>query len=281
MSADAGHAVPDARRGDYRYDAGFVFPERVPWSELGPDFIATWGLADPGNPQPEHLEIIGQNGSGKTHLLFTMLHDRYRARETAGIFVATKADDDIYGKLGWPVLGDVRDIREGDTNFTFWPRTGLKGTRRKEFHAQKVGELLDDLFRGDANTIVAFDEVGYVESLSRELRDTVQMYWREARSLGITVIAMKQRPQGALRDMHSESYWTAAFRPKDDADLDRWAELFGAKRDWIPVIRELDPNRHEFILRHSRSREAFISWVDTPLEPQKIKRRGIRHIVGR
>jgi hypothetical protein len=48
------------------------------------------------------------------------------------------------------------------------------------------------------------------------------------------------------------------------------------------VFDGLDATRHEFILRHSRSREAYISWVDTPLTPQKIKRRGLAgRITGR
>jgi hypothetical protein len=89
--------------------------------------------------------------------------------------------------------------------------------------------------------------------------------------VGITVLAMKQRPQGALRDMHSETSWTIAFAPKDRGDLERWAELFGARRDWMPVFDSLDPDRHEFIIRHSRSREAYISWVDVELRPQKVK----------
>lgn len=281
MTEDAGTAQLDARRGDYRYDAQFVFPERVPWSELGPDVIDTWGRADPANPQPEHAEILGQNGSGKTHLLFTMLQDRYRTRQSGGIFVATKADDGIYSKLGWPVFTDLGQIRAGDTNFTYWPQTSLKGTDRKKFHEKKIKDLLDALWRPDANTILAFDEIAYIESLSRDVKDEIQMYWREARSLGITVIGMKQRPQGVQRDMHSEALWTVGFAPKDRGDLERWAELFGSKRDWMPVFDELDPDKHEFVIRHSRSREAYISWVDTPLEPQHIKRKGLRSMIRR
>jgi hypothetical protein len=130
------------------------------------------------------------------------------------------------------------------------------------------------------NTIIAFDEVGYIESLSGEMRALIQQYWREARSLGITVVAMKQRPQGALRDMHSETYWTSAFAPKDRSDAERFAELFGHRRDWLPVFDGLDADNHEFILRHSRSREAYISWVDVPLTPQKVKRSGLRGVIS-
>ena len=32
--------------------------DRVPWSELAQEFAETWGRADPGNPQPEHVEVI-------------------------------------------------------------------------------------------------------------------------------------------------------------------------------------------------------------------------------
>jgi len=123
--------------------------------------------------------------------------------------------------------------------------------------------------------------VGYAESLSGEIRTLIQQYWREGRALGIQVVGMKQRPQGALRDMHSETYWTAAFGPKDRSDAERFAELFGHKRDWLPVFDDLNPDKHEFILRHSKTREAYISWVDEPLRPQKIKRPGLMRILSR
>jgi hypothetical protein len=262
-------------------DPNFVPPERVPWSELGPDFIATWGRADPGNPQPEHLEIVGPSGSGKTHLMLTMLQDRYRQRKTGAVLVVTKADDDIFRKLGWPVLNDMADVRRGDTNFVFWPRTSQTGLERRAWHDDKLTRLLGNLLQPKANTVTAFDEIGYAESLSGNMRALIQQFWREGRSHGITVVGMKQRPQGALRDMHSETPWTAVFKPKDRSDAERFAELLGHRRDWLPVLDNLDRAAHEFVLRHSISEEAFITWVDTPLEPQKIRRKGLAGMVGR
>jgi len=255
---------------DYRTDPNFTWPERVPWSELGPYFTAAWGRADPGNPQPEGLEIVGQNGSGKTRLMMHMLQERYAMRHSAAVMVLTKTDDDIFAQMGWPIVHTVDAIR-GMPNVIFWPRTRLMGNARKAFHERQVSELLHRLWRPKANTIVSFDEIGYIEGLSGDMRALVQQYWREGRSIGITVVAMKQRPQGALRDMHSESLWTVAFRPKDRGDLERWAELFGARRDWMPVFDSLNAGAHEFIIRHSRSGEAYISWVDIPLTPQKVK----------
>lgn len=266
-------------------DPSFTWPERVPWSQLGPDFIAAWGFDQPRNKR-EHLEVAGPSGSGKSHLVETILQDHYREAnrrqeaskrkhiETGAVFVATKTDDDIFRELGWPQVHDASEIR--DTNVIFWPRTKKTGLDRRDFHDRKVNALLNKLWRPHANTVVAFDEVGYAESLSADTRATIQQYWREGRALGIQVVGMKQRPQGALRDMHSETYWTAAFKPNDRADLERFAELFGHRRDWMPVFDSLNPDRHEFIIRHSRSDEAYISWVDTPLRPQKIKRRGLQ-----
>jgi nucleoside-triphosphatase THEP1 len=258
---------------DWRHDAGFRPPKRVPWSALEPDFTAAWGLSDPGDPQPEHFEIVGQNGSGKTYLLCSALQARMVRRQTPAVIVCTKKADRLFERLGWPVIDRPEELNK-HPNAIYWPRTNAMGNQRKAFYDRKVGELLESLWVEDSNRIVAFDEIGYVEGLSGDTRATVQQYWREGRSLGITVVAMKQRPQGAQRDMHSETYWCAAFKPKDRGDLERWAELFGHRRDWMPVFDSLDRPAHgdrgeqrEFVIRHSRSDEAYISWIDTPLRP--------------
>lgn len=266
-----------ARAVDFRSDPNFTWPERVAWSELQEDFMAAW--ADRPWGKREHLEIVGPSGSGKTYFDETILQERYRRNQTGAVMVATKEDDEVFRQMGWPIVASADEMQ--DTNVIFWPRTKAKGTARRDFHEKRVRDLLERLWRPQADTLLSFDEVGYVEGLSGELRSLVQMYWREARSVHIQLVAMKQRPQGALRDMHSETYWTAAFQPNDRSDLERFAELFGHRRDWMPVFDALDADRHEFIIRHSRSKEAYISWVDTPLSPQKIKRRGYAHLTGR
>jgi nucleoside-triphosphatase THEP1 len=268
-----------APAADYRTDANFKWPERVPWSELGPEFAKVWGRADPQDPQPEHMEIVGQNGSGKSYLMCTALQDRQKARKSGAVIVCTKKADKVFAKLGWPVVDTVDGVRK-HPNVIYWPHTKRMGNERRAFHDASVSRLLHELWKEDANVIVAFDEVGYVESLSSDMKALVQQYWREARSLGITVLGMKQRPQGALRDMHSEAYWTAAFKPKDRADLERWAELFGARRDWMPVFDSLDRQKREFIIGNPVHDEAFISWVDVPLTPVKQQQEGPRWLFG-
>jgi len=240
-------------------------PERVPWSELGGDMIAMWGRPG-GKAQPEHVEITGQTGSGKTYLLTALLQERALLRGSSEILLATKKQDATLELLGWPVVDTWQELQRYRWA-TFWPRTAAKGTARKEYHRKKIQELLDELWQEDANIVLAFDEVGYVESLSKEIRETVRMYWREGRSQGITVIAMKQRPVGVVRDQHSETRWKFVFPPADHADMRRFAELLGPPREWEPVLQSLDQENHEFVVRSNEKNEAYISWIDYPIEP--------------
>ncbi|HWN00219.1 MAG TPA: hypothetical protein VNO54_24490, partial [Streptosporangiaceae bacterium] len=108
---------------DWRHTQGFEPPPRAPWSQLGPEFAVEWGNADEEDFQPEFLEIIGQNGSGKTHLLGKMFQERaYVHPQRAHILFGTKADDKTLFKLGWPVVDDWKGITENRCCI-FWPQT--------------------------------------------------------------------------------------------------------------------------------------------------------------
>lgn len=264
------------------YEDHIVLPEnhaqveRIPWSILGPEFAAVWGRADPDDPQPEHMEIIGMNGSGKTYFLMKILQERMLVRNSRIVLVVTKQADEVFEKLGWPIVRNFRDLKK-HRQCIYWPMTDKLGSERRAFHEALMYEFLSRTWVKDAWVVVAFDEIAYVESLSPRVKDLVAMYWREGRSMKITVVAMKQRPQGVQRDMSSETWWTVAFVPKDEADAERFAELFGPRREWIPVFRQMDPDNHEFLIRHTRSRDAFISWVDerlTPITPPSEENRG-------
>jgi nucleoside-triphosphatase THEP1 len=238
---------------------------RVPWSVLGPDFIASWGR--PRSKQmPEHLEVLGPTGSGKSYLLVDILRERVRRRGTSVVYIATKQADDTIKKLGWPITDSWRDVAKHD-QVVFWPRTKEIGVKRKQYQAAKVQDLLDRLWQPEANTDVVFDEAAYIEKLSAELKATLEMYLREGRSHGIECVMGKQRTQGIQRDMHSETDWKIAFRMNDYEDNERLAQLFGAKRSYVPVLESLDRERHEFLIQHKLDGSEFISWVDRPLAP--------------
>jgi hypothetical protein len=277
--------IDQQAQSDWRRDHTFRRPERVPWSELGPQFAVAFGNADPADPQPEHIEIIGQNGSGKTHLLGKIYQERAFVQQRPSVIVATKPADETLRKIGFPVVNNwdqlVQKVRDGEQNVIFWPRTNRMGNQRRHFHEGRIADLLDRLWRPSSDTDIAVDDWGYSESLG-EVKARLEQYLREGRSSGISVAAMKQRPQGSTRLMSSETHWTAAFAPKDRADLERWSELFGAKRDWMPVFDSMNPMKREFLLRHNRTKDAYISWVDTPLEPVELpkRRRGLRSFLG-
>lgn len=240
--------------------------ERIPWSVLGPEFIAQWGRPR-GKTMPEHLEIVGPTGSGKSFLLVDVMKERVRRRATSMVYIATKQADSTIKELGWEVTDTWRGVTQHE-QVVFWPRTKALGTRRKEYQAAKIEELLNHLWQPDANTVVIFDEFVYIEGLSREVKDLLNMYLREGRSHGLTVVAGKQRVQGTMRDMHSETDWKIAFKMNDRDDNERLAQLFGNKREWVPVIESLDRERHEFLIQHKLTGATYISWVDRPLAPK-------------
>jgi hypothetical protein len=243
----------------------FSEPPRIPWSELGPDFIEEWGHSG-GKMSGEHVEIMGQTGSGKSYLEATILQARAQRWNTAEIVVVTKQSDDSIPLLGWPVAEKVDDLRKY-RQCVFWPRTAAQGEAREQYHEEQLYQLLSSLWHPDANVVLAFDEVGYIESLSLRLRKTMRMYWREGRSHNISVVAMKQRPVQVQRDQHSETRWKFVFPPADQGDMKRFAEMLGRVGDWQPVLEELNQSNHEFVVRNSVTKDAYISWVDLPLKP--------------
>lgn len=238
--------------------------DRVPWSQLGPEFAQIWGRADETDPQPESMEVLGMNGSGKTLFVCKAVQERMIVRKTPCVFIQTKPDDKTILKLGWPIVDDPQRVRR-ERWCIYWPRTNKTGIDRKAYQAQKIQDLLDFLWHKDSNIIVVFDDFGYTQGLSANLRDTTEMYLREGRSSGITCVMIKQRPQGSTRVMHSETYWTVAFVPKDADDQERFSQLFGRKQDWMPVFDQMDPDRHEFLIKHARTRAVYVSWIDEPL----------------
>jgi hypothetical protein len=271
---------------DWRQDSAFTWPESVPWSVLGPQVAKTLHRSDPKDPQPEHIEIIGQNGSGKTHVLGKIYQGQAVVRpDRTRIIVATKPADGTLLKIGFPVVGTWKDlvkkVNNGEQNLIFWPRTRLMGAQRKAFYDNHISDLIDRLYVPESDTDIAIDDWGFAEKLAK-VRERLEQLLREGRSSGLSVAAMKQRPQGATRLMSSETQWTIGFKPKDDEDLERWAQLFGSRRDWMPVLRSVDRAKRQFVVKNTVTGDAYISWVDEPLMPLDLKprRRGMREVFG-
>lgn len=265
MTTEQDQAAP-ARSRRVTPETGFTWPPEVPWSALGEDFTEAWGHDEKGNLRAEHLEVMGQSGSGKSYAISTILQQRAQRWNTAELAILTKQADDSVPLLGWPVIDDYKDLRNY-RQAVFWPQTSAQGEAREKYHEEKIFDLLSRLWKPQANIVLYFDEIGYVEDLSKRLKKMVRMYWREGRSHGISVVASKQRPLGINRDAHSESRWKIVFPPADMGDMQRFAEMLGRHRDWQPVLESLDQTKHQFVLRNSFTKDAYISWIDMELRP--------------
>lgn len=256
-------SVRQARRD--RYGVDIERPAEVPWSVLGPEWVDVYARDDRGGFTGEHAELTGQSGSGKSYTLATMMQDYTRRYQTGSLIVVTKNQDDSLPRLGWPVVESIDQLQDFRWAL-FWPRTKLQGADREKYHEQRLYELLTGLWHEDANILLAFDEVGYIESLSNRMRKQIRMMWREARSHKIAMTAMKQRPIGVSRDQHSETRWKIVFPPADEGDMQRFAELLGPAPAWSPILRSLDQTAHQFVIRNTFTGESYISWIDRDLQ---------------
>lgn len=249
----------------------------MPWEEAGPDFFTAWGYPR-GDFQPEHLEILGQTGSGKSFFEKTVLMERARLRGSRIVVVATKATDSTLLSTGWPVVttwppaqGWVKD-RRNYHQVIYWAKArGLNRDSRVR-QRQLIEDLLDQLWVPDSNIIIAFDELAYIQH-ELGLKTEIETYYREARANGITIVASTQRPQGISRYMHSESAWSVFFAPKDEEDAERMAQVAGNKLYYRRALAELDRREFEFLLVHNLSGESIISSL--PKTPRPITIPGV------
>lgn len=263
--------APPPVRNTVQEDPGET-PSRVPWSAIRREFIQVWGYRD-GYFDPEHLEILGPSGTGKTYLEATLLKERVKARGSRVIFIATKPVDRTILQLGWPIVTRVKDVRK-HRQVIFWPRTELLGQEYETYMATRISDLLNRVWRAKVPVVIVFDEIATSEELSNDLKKTIKKFWREARSVGITIVAMKQRPQGIQRDMHSEAAWIAAFKPKDEDDAMRVAQVMGGKKRWLPILMGLDRDKREFVFLNAATGQSVITWIDIPLKPEQSSAKG-------
>lgn len=235
-------------------------PERVDWVDLGPYFLQAWGYPR-GKRMPEHLEILGQTGSGKSYFEKTILTQRAALRGSHIVVIATKPADATLASTGWPIITSWPPDY-GKNQVIFWAKAKGLGRAGMGEQRRKISDLLERLWVPDSNRVVVFDEIAYVDS-DLGLRTPLVRYYREGRALGITVVATTQRPQGVPRYMHSESGWSVFFAPKDEEDAERMAQVAGSRRIYIPILMELNRERFEFLIVRNLTGERYISAITT------------------
>lgn len=249
--------------------AGKLYPQRVPWAVLAPDFIEAWGRPG-GKWQPEHVEVLGPTGSGKSYWEKWVLLERVRLRRSAVVILLTKPADKTLAELDWPVVTRWPPSQWNDKHrqVVFHARSHGLGRAARARQAEQVEQLLDGLWHPDSNVVLAVDEIAYVEQ-ELGLRTHMTTFFREGRTLGITIMASTQRPAGVSRAVHSETAWCVAFAPKDEEDAERMAQILGEKKHYKEVLMDLDREKREFVLVHNLTREAYISHIPGPKKRTK------------
>jgi hypothetical protein len=224
--------------------------------------MAEWGRNPNGEFDPEHLTVYGKSGGGKSYFVRYVLKQRAAARGSHVVAVVTKRADRTMSGMGWPII-ERWPPEFGQDQVIFWARA--KGLSPEHLVPQRkaVRELMDSLWVPDSNTIVYWDELTYLETDLR-LKRELATYYREGRTNGITNVASMQRPAFVSRLAHSEAGWTVAFPPKDADDRDRVAEVLGDRNRFKTVLDDLDRMRYEFVIRHDRTGEAYISHLPRP-----------------
>jgi hypothetical protein len=231
--------------------------DRVSWKELEPEFLQKWGWPK-GKFQGEHLAIVGPTGSGKSVFQNHVVKQRAEIRGSHVYILATKPADSEMKKLGWPIIEKWPPPYGSHEHVIFWPKANKMLDGSMAAQRIKIAEFLDDVWRENANCIIVFDEIAYLEEELR-LQKITNRYWREARTQGISMVAGTQRPRNVGRNMWSMASWSVAFRPDDEDDAGRVAEILGGRNRYRDELLGL--KRHEFIIVERRERNAYISRI--------------------
>lgn len=242
--------------------------ERVPWQQVCDYFTRTHKLG-------EHVAIEGPNGSGKSVLALLLLEERGTRQTVAkaggGVrrpvsitVMAVKPRDRTLSLLGWKRMRDLSQWPPpyGDEQVILWPTYGDPATvasRQRAIFEPALREIM-----GSGNQIVYIDEAAYFEEpmpTGLGLHGLLNQFWYMSRANGVTLMAATQRPVRVSRSMWSEPYWLFIFRPEDEDDLKRVAQLSGSKQLVLDVVPTL--GTHEFLmLRRRPERVAVVSQVE-------------------
>lgn len=246
--------VASTRRLDDALAAAGV--EVVSWDDLAPDFIENWD-------QAQQLILLGKTGRGKTTFAVDALERRHDQRDAQICTFVTKKKDETSETLighGWDRITDwpptYAQRKRGQ--IILWPPYTKASTYPKDVRPVFL-EALDEIMEEGSWTLY-LDEASYmVESL--RLRTSMDEFFTQSRSNGITLMAGSQRPVWVSRSALSQHAWVCAFRIGDTDDARRAGEVIGDRQRFAPVLGALGP--HQFLLVNTLTDEAYVSEVGT------------------
>ena len=201
--------------------------------------------------QGEHVSLIGPTGGGKTTLALSLLH-----RRKLVCIVATKPRDDTvtdfmkanreYRRIKH--FGERHDL---DKRVILWPPY-TSGDPKQIMAGQRVAinHALGEMFRTGKWCLFA-DEVRYLTN-NLGLKEWMDLYWLQARSLKLSVVAATQRPAWVPLEMYSQATHLFFWKDNDERNLKRIAGLGSMNpRDIVTEVRSLD--KHEVLYVNTRN----------------------------
>ncbi len=186
-----------------------------------------------------------------------------KGRPVSITVLAIKPSDKTLSMLDWPRMRDLSEWPPpyGKEQVILWPTYGDPATvaaRQRAIFEPALREIMSS-----GNQIVYIDETAYFEEPLPNglgLHALINQFWYMSRANNVSLMAGTQRPRRVSRSMWSEPYWLVIFRPEDEDDLKRVAQLSGFKQTVLDVVPTL--GAHEFLLLRRRPvRLAVVSQV--------------------
>lgn len=190
--------------------------------------------------QGQHLSIIGPTGTGKSYLSLRLLEFR-----AFNVVFGTKVKDNTlesFSKTKNYKIQRVFKPNENTYKYILWPKFSKPGDEQEQ---RKVFiDAFNTMFVQGAWTVYV-DETYYFSDFLK-LDYYLRLYWTQARSNNITLVASTQRPRDVPLLMYDQSYHLFFFRMNDEADLKR---IGGINNNNSRVIRDTvsQLERHEFL----------------------------------
>lgn len=225
---------------------------RIPWDKFTRPEWFTW---KPG----EHVGLIGPTGQGKTTLLTHLLPlHRYV------IVLATKPEDESMDALirsGYEKFDHFRGWLNPDDHprQVIWPDARSIDSETEQ--RAVFGNAMARIYRLGRWT-VAIDELWYFTQML-DLGRIIKMYYLQARSLGISLIAGTQRPAWVPREMYTSCTHLFFWRSNDEEDL---RSISGIGATSANLIREVVSHLDQYEALYINTRTDRMARVRVPKE---------------
>lgn len=223
-----------------RRDSGLVKIPRRSWKSVIERVDEMW--------KPEfapHHSVLGQNGSGKTHLIVHGLLPLC-LRDNVCIF-DSKGDDPVLAAAGArPVRklpGKYRRTLDDDKDKNGWYRVIVYDDIARA--QDQVARALDQIYN-EGKWIVVLDETRAISdprSPGLGLQPLLDRLWLRGRSRHISVIASTQAPRWVPTSFYDQCQFVWCSRIRDDRAHQRIQEIGSITKAHIPHIASIRKRR--------------------------------------